>query len=119
MGQGGVYTVVYIRFRAVMSESYELHNFPVDCQDLTFILESMDANKAVLCPRFKRNEFAAVDMEYFSLIGWKMKAPLVTIMNGNTSQGRSGRSTSRFFLQVKLKSRPQFYVSRIMSLAGM
>jgi hypothetical protein len=119
---GKVCVVLYTRYRCSFTETYELQNFPFDCQDLTFILESSDASKAVLKPRFKRTDFVSIDIEYFSLQEWELRPPIVTITGGHRANknSRSGRSeSSRFIVQVKMRRRYHFYVSRIMFLACM
>lgn len=118
--QGKVYTIVYLRIRAIFSEVYELQNFPFDCQDLTFHLESHDASKCLLKPRFKRSDFASIDLEHFTLAEWELFPPVASFLSKGSKKGRSGTcKSSEFFFLVKLKRRYEYYVSRIMLLACM
>mmetsp|Transcript_17755 Transcript_17755/g.41174 ORF Transcript_17755/g.41174 Transcript_17755/m.41174 type:complete len:472 (-) Transcript_17755:52-1467(-) len=113
------YTVVYLRYRCVFGECYELQNFPFDCQDLTFVLQSLDRQKAVLRPRFKRKDFAVINTETFTIAEWELHPPVANFtVNASGDQSRSGLKKSEFIFQVKLKRRHHFYVHRIVILAG-
>mmetsp|Transcript_14426 Transcript_14426/g.26592 ORF Transcript_14426/g.26592 Transcript_14426/m.26592 type:complete len:470 (-) Transcript_14426:52-1461(-) len=112
------YTVVYMRYRCVFGECYELQNFPFDCQDLTFVLQSMDRQKAVLRPRFKRKDFAVINTETFTIAEWELHPPVANFTVNASGDSRSGMQKSEFIFQVKLKRRYHFYVHRIVILAG-
>merc|ERR1712224_654908 len=95
----------YVRVRAIFCEVYKLQNFPFDCQDLTFVIESPDASKALLQPRFKRDDFASIDLEHFTLAEWELFPPVASFVATSSSKGRTGACrSSEFFFLVKLSS---------------
>lgn len=117
--QGQVFVIIYVRYRCVYSETFELQNFPFDCQDLTFLIESADAGSCSLRHRFKRDDFAAIDHDHFTLAQWYLHPPVASF-EMEVGKGRSGLfNSSQFFFLVKLQRRHQFYVGRIMLLIGM
>merc|ERR1712048_1211818 len=80
----------------------------------------MDSSKAVLCPRFKRDDFAAIDADGFDLPEWDLHPPIATFMSdAGKSTSRSGMRKSVFYFQLKMKRRHHFYVNRIIILAAM
>ena len=92
------YTIIYTRFRCIFAESYELNNFPFDCQDLSFWMESGDASKAVLCPRFKREKFAVIDT--FCLTEWDLYPPVASFVSETHKlSSRSETLKSQFFFE--------------------
>jgi len=118
--EGMVFVVVYLRYRCVFSETYELQNFPFDCQDLSLVIESMDPSRVLLMPRVKRCHFASIALGDFSLVEWDLRAPMVTVTRNGAKSRRTGLTeASRFIMQVKMKRRSQSYVSRVLYLAGL
>mmetsp|Transcript_42271 Transcript_42271/g.99263 ORF Transcript_42271/g.99263 Transcript_42271/m.99263 type:complete len:457 (+) Transcript_42271:111-1481(+) len=116
---GRHFTVVYLRYRCVFGECYELQNFPFDCQDLSLVLISLDRTKAILRPRFKRKDFAVINTENFTIAEWELHPPVANFtLNKSSDASRSGQQKSEFIFQVKLKRRYHFYVHRIVILAG-
>mmetsp|Transcript_13156 Transcript_13156/g.30744 ORF Transcript_13156/g.30744 Transcript_13156/m.30744 type:complete len:513 (+) Transcript_13156:114-1652(+) len=114
---GANYTILYTRYRCVFSELYELNNFPFDCQDLTFVIRSVDHRRAVLLPRFKRSDFAVIDASTFHLNEWDIHPPVASFSLPDKVVD-DGQPRSEFIFQVKLKRRYHFYVYRIVVLAG-
>jgi len=117
---GKFYTIVYRRYRCSFAENYELNNFPFDCQDLTIAIQSSDASKAKLRPRFKRKDFASMETSGHNLHDWAIHPPVGSFTDKVADQvSRSGSYKSEFVFQVKLKRRNQFFVNRIIVLAGL
>ena len=85
------------------AEEFELANFPLDCQDLTCIIQERTTKdfEIKFLPELRDNNFCFVDSTYCTINDWDICNAFLTL--SKSAGGRTGKQYSQIEISLKLR----------------
>ena len=85
------------------AEEFELANFPLDCQDLTCIIQERTTKdfQIKFLPELRDNNFCSVDSTYSVINDWDLCNAFLTL--SKSAQGRTGKQYPQIEISLKLR----------------
>ena len=110
--------IVYdFQIRCTFGDTFELENFPFDCQDLPIMMKLGNqggTKNNALMPDITKKNFGKVDLSNCVLTQWKIHPTLIEFGETDPALSKSGnKAYPLFVLRIKVERRYQFYLQRI------
>lgn len=86
------------------AEQFELDNFPLDCQDLTCMIQERTTGgiQCKILPELRANNFASIDQTYAVINEWDL---VNSILEFDLKKGRTSQCYATMELRLKLQRR--------------